>query len=701
MLYLAFGFRCLFFRAIQFFLVLAAGLYLVPTSSAAVLVGTYKLPASVDPEVTTELATELWAEVVRPATPSQDGRYPLLVFLHGNHNTCGRFDPALGVRIDDRNDYTTSGTCPPGYVPTPNHLGYDYLATALADMGYVVVSINANRGVNGAPGVSGDNGLNLRRGRLVLRHMEQLSQWNAGIGRPPSSLGFGLTGLLDFSHVGLMGHSRGGEGMRAAVAQYRDAGSPWPTRIGAVGFEALFEIAPVDGQTGRILNAVDLAWNVLLPGCDGDVSDLRGVRPLDRMIQITTETRSLNKSSFEVYGANHNFYNTEWQVSDSPGCLGQTPLFPPLLGSAAQRTTASGTLVPFFFAHVGVRKHADMAQRFDPSFPLPPDLTAITAYARGFTPTPRAAENFVIDNFDNATGISSENVANQFLGLASYSHGAASTSHDPTQRAATVGWTNVGGFLQVNASDLGVPRTVTAFRALEFRVMLRCPSVCNSTPDPTGDVDFSIALANSNGRLSSPVTLKSVAVVRRPVGASQLNFVFQTVRIPLASFKGANLAQFRGVRFTFDRTASSLISLGNVRLTDSPAGPGRAGDGEVEVATQSPVTSAATMSKATPVSETNRIVSIRSALAHTEAGSSQAGIEIEVTSSRAFPVGGALPVLKIGAQSFTLSRFPIGKTDHLIFTLDPTEFASLSNGAEVSVIIGGAPQWSMGRLRKP
>jgi hypothetical protein len=103
----------------------------------------------------------------------------------GNHGTCGRFDAGLGVRVDDRIDYTTSGTCPPGYVVAPSHAGYHYLAEPLASYGYVVVSINANRGVNAAPGVSGDAGLNLRRGRLVLRHLHQLAQWNNGIAWPP------------------------------------------------------------------------------------------------------------------------------------------------------------------------------------------------------------------------------------------------------------------------------------------------------------------------------------------------------------------------------------------------------------------------------------------------------------------------------------------------------------------------------------
>ena len=47
----------------------------------------------------------------------------------------------------------------------PSHEGYAYFAERLASYGYIVVSINANRGVNAAPGVAGDLGLNLRRGR--------------------------------------------------------------------------------------------------------------------------------------------------------------------------------------------------------------------------------------------------------------------------------------------------------------------------------------------------------------------------------------------------------------------------------------------------------------------------------------------------------------------------------------------------------
>src|SRR5207237_6895181 len=131
--------------------------------------------------------------------------------------------------------------CPDRYNVIPNHLGYEYLAQPLASWGYIVVSINANRGVTAAPGVAGDRGLNLRRGRLVLRHLKQLG----GLSNDSTSP---LFQRIAYSHIGLMGHSRGGEGMRASYEQFRAAGSPWPGRIGTpITFDCIFEIGPVAG----------------------------------------------------------------------------------------------------------------------------------------------------------------------------------------------------------------------------------------------------------------------------------------------------------------------------------------------------------------------------------------------------------------------------------------------------------------------
>lgn len=652
----------------------------------AVLTGEYKLPASFDAEVTTELETEEWARVWRP---QPDGLYPLVLFLHGNHGTCGRYDPVHDVRIDDDVTYTYTGTCPDGYVVTPNHRGYDYLAGDLAARGYVVVSINANRGINGAGGDFDDAGLNLRRGRLILRHMQYLAGWNAN-GGAPDSLGFQLTGLLDFQHVGLMGHSRGGEGVRAAVAQYKDAGSPWPARIGPVNFEAMFEIGPVDGQTSRILDNTGMPWNVLLPGCDGDVSDLEGLKPFDRGLEITTEQSALSKSTFEVFGANHNFYNTQWQTSDAGGCSGETPLFPQYKGSKEQRTTAHESLIPFFLAHLGSKAKAKKALMFDPSYPLPEKLTKITAYARGYSPAPWSADNLIVDNFDKTTGTSSEGVANESSGLSQYSHGPGSSSDDVTQRAAAVGWNTAGGYLQVNAAAGGNAVDVTNYPSLEFRVALRCfGQLCNQNPDPTGDVDFSIALSNHGKKLSSPVILKDVAVVRRPVGErfSGTNTVFQTVRIPVSQFAGVRPDDVRGVRFIFDRTAQSSIYLADVRFTRAGTGPG----GLPETLPPGSMRASAATEVPPARSDHNAVAAIRA---------TGNVVEIELSSSRAFPIADALPVLAIGDRTFRLSRHLPGKPGHIVFRLKAADFAALRDGAEMGLKIGGAPGWSFGRLRK-
>ncbi len=368
----------------------------------------YHLPAGIDPLVDPTVVTELWARIYR----SLDGghtAHPLLVFLHGNHATCGHYVPGPLGRVDDNSQYTTTGTCPAGYVVVPNHVGYAYVADKLASLGYVVVSINANRGINAAAGVVGDRGLNLRRGRLVLRHLQQLAQWNRS-GGAPASLGFDPTGTIDFSHVGLFGHSRGGEGMLAAYNFYQDPGSTWPSLIGTpITFQAMFELAPVDGQTARTFVADNIPWTVLLPFCDGDVSDLEGVKVFDRTLSDLGETVPHKKSVYAVWGANHDFFNTQWQTSDSMGCsgAGNTPLFD-IAGDAstAQQIASTYAVMSLFRAHVGAWPLAAFGMLLDPAFDLPKPLAAVTNFERSFSDSADLGPSLPLDDFTSA-GISS------------------------------------------------------------------------------------------------------------------------------------------------------------------------------------------------------------------------------------------------------------------------------------------------------
>ena len=675
----------------------ATGLGPYATTSAE-----YKLPAAIDPDVSTELATELWARVYRPSNLA-NAPYPFLIFLHGNHATCGRFEGAGPGRFDINVQYTFTGTCPPGYVVVPSHEGYAYLAERLASWGYIVVSINANRGVNAAPGVSGDRGLNLRRGRLVLKHLQRLSQWNAA-GGTPSSLGFDLRGKLDFSHVGMLGHSRGGEGVRAAYNLYRDPGSPWPARIGPIMSEGIFEIGPVDGQTSRILNADGTSWNVLLPMCDGDVFNLQGVRPFDRMMLIRTEAPPTPKSTFTVWGANHNFYNTEWQLSDSPGCLGHKRLFGHLLGSPDQRQTALAAVLAFFRGHVGAAADPSFANLFNPQFDLPPVVSDVTRVDRGYSDSANAAVTRTFDDFDQPTGFNSSGAPNTASNV-TVAHGGIA-NHSALQRVAQIAWKAPGSdtFFQSNWTPAGGGRNASAFKTLDFRVARQCGDLACTKTDSQWlfSTNFSVRLVGADGRVSSALPIDGYLTLTGPVGGlvtfvgSSPHPILETVRIPLTAFGSAAIVgNLRGVRFTFDDTRADEIFIGNIRLSAvSAVGAASFLAAEALGGDDSVIDDTSTKT------DVNQVQSLR----QVTAPDGTSDVEIELTSNREMLPQGELLVLRIGDQEFATARYPeSGDTGSVTFTLTAQEFAAIPDSAAITVQYGTGHDdagWRFGRINK-
>jgi hypothetical protein len=456
----------------------------------------------------TDADGELIAVVYRPV-PLGTGSRPLVVILHGNHSPCGRaYDPGGldppglpdNPRIDNRrflmSPPAAPRTCPPNYIEAPSHEGYGYLATRLASHGFLVVSINANSINNRGNGGPNDPGLILERGHLVLRHLALLASWHRGAQPTPAGVGVKLNGKIDFTRVGLVGHSRGGEAMRAAYTSYKEAKSPWPARIVTkVTFRSIFEIGPTDFQ-GHDANGT--AWNVLLPLCDADVSNQQGIRPFDRMMRTFDENPAAQKSTWAVWGANHNFYNTEWQVSDTVrfplaggitrlACLGpgNVAIFPDSRGSAAQRLTGLSSVTALIRANVS-RDQVNIAngavnefnRNMNTLFRLPATVTDEgggaaafpTRVDRGYSPS--AASSLVADDFDGAAGMSTYGFADITSNLARAVVRDPVIRHDPVQRAARIAW-NVAGantYFQTNWTRLKAGRDVSYRKTLDFRV---------------------------------------------------------------------------------------------------------------------------------------------------------------------------------------------------------------------------------------
>src|SRR5262249_12204332 len=139
------------------------------------------------------------------------------------------------------------------------------------------------------------------------------------------------------------------------------------------------------------------------------------------------------------------------------------------------------------------------------------------------------------------------------------------TRHDPTQRVALINWTQAGAntFFQTNFSGGGDLRFS---KTLDFRIARRYSPALNG--DLTSTTDFSMQLAMPNGTLSAPLKLSAYLDLRGPVGGAfggNLHSILQTVRIPIGDFKDVDLSLISGLRFTFDRTPSGTIFLGNIR----------------------------------------------------------------------------------------------------------------------------------------
>jgi hypothetical protein len=269
-----------------------------------------------------DAAIEMAGVVVAPV--GAKGKRPLALFLHGRHQTC--WDP------EDLNNITIDWPCAEGMRPVPSHRGYLQAQRLLASQGYVTVSISAN-GINGQDAELPDAGAQ-GRSSLVRQHLARWADW-AGRGRGSAPAIVKAAPVADLSKVLLVGHSRGGEGVNRAAT---DSISPPPGDTGYDGdvrwtIRGTLLIGPtIFGHNP----APDVPSATILPGCDGDVSDLQGQMYLDA-------TRGISRgaalhSALYMIGANHNYFNTEWTpgqsespafddvwVEDDPVCSAGTP----------------------------------------------------------------------------------------------------------------------------------------------------------------------------------------------------------------------------------------------------------------------------------------------------------------------------------------------------------------------------------------
>ncbi len=218
--------------------------------------------------------------------PPGVARYPVVLVLHGRHPICS------GVAWANRYDTACAGQ------KIPSHKGYDYLLDVLASHGMIAISIDAYD-IQPSNGTSNYEA----RARLVLEHLNRLRDWDLNGTDPFGGI---FHNRIDMARIGLMGHSRGGEGVVAAsVINIAEAATYGHSILAVAG------LGPTDQQSTTPWNIAAAPYLLLAGAADGDVSNQQGFRTYDRAFPTGAASQH-DKSAAWIHGANHNYFNTIW-----------------------------------------------------------------------------------------------------------------------------------------------------------------------------------------------------------------------------------------------------------------------------------------------------------------------------------------------------------------------------------------------------
>lgn len=534
------------------------------------------------------LPTRLVGEISLPAGTT--GRLPVVVILHGAHQSC-----AEGPDGTVSSDFP----CLPGWEPVASYTGYRYLAERLAREGFLVVSVDGRpvapfdhteRPFPDGAEANASTWMDLRA-RIVDAHLRALIRAGSGAAGPDVDFGVRLAGRVDAGNVGLVGHSRGGEGVVWAALL---AGAH-PYRV-----RSIVAIAPTDFSE-RIVPA-GIPFAVLLPTCDGDVSDLQGAHFYD---EARGTPRTAPLLQIAIHGANHDFFNTVWPDEWGPpigaaadpdpspadpdhSTAGTSPI--DLAGYCDPASTGTARLARPRQEAVGAEIVSDFLRGTMRGVPgtlaalgigaAPPHRIAGAAVtARAQEPTADRLDVAPMDGSpyelaQTARGGRITPVGLDYLalcqpGAVASAAFAAVGGTDASNAACPPAWfdqAQVADELRVAWSAAGArlllppsprPTDVRAYAAVSLSVAVTPPDADPAVNSAGGARPFSIVLVDAAGRRSSvPISSAEPAVRSYPTVT-----VLGTVRVSLARFRGVDLGRTARVELAFDRTVRGALVL--------------------------------------------------------------------------------------------------------------------------------------------
>lgn len=530
------------------------------------------------------IATEVRASVHYPTTLT-GGPFPVIILLHGRHSTC--------YRVTSPFNATSGWPCATGYTSIESFQGYDYHARFMASHGYIVVSISCNA-INGVDGSMSNNGMPAR-GQLVQHHLDLLNTYNTGATSPLTTyLGTTLVGKLNLQNIGMMGHSRGGEGVVFAALLNRSLGSPY-------GIKAILTLAPVDFKR-KILNGIPL-MNIA-PYCDGDVSNLQGVRFYDdsRYSDLTDEAP---KHNVVMMGANHNFYNTVWTpgsyisgtaddwdafYGSSNAYCGSAPASSKRFDTTTQKAAYNSYASAFFRIYMG--GETQFTPILETQDLIPPTSSMLDTSNVYVSYHPGRMDRRDINRIDTVYNeqINTMNDTVSIGGLVSSGicggglpipHCGITTPTGNSKEPHKATNSSPKGLAQMGFRWDGptdyyeneIPpseQDLTDVEALQFRAAVRYDQSVTGL-----NLDYTIQLIDSAGAISGETVHDHSYALYYPPGThtSQLpKILFNTIRIPLNAFTGIDKEKVRKVKFLFDKSAAGSVLVSDIAFVNTKCG---------------------------------------------------------------------------------------------------------------------------------
>ncbi len=480
----------------------------------------------------------------QPASNLLDS-FPLVILAHGNH-------VINGARVD-------------------SHDGLEYLARHLASYGYVAASIdledmNYDRAIDPLAIEFRDPAI-VQRGLTILEHITEMETRN---GTDPQ-----LTGRIDLGRIGLVGHSRGGEGVVSAEVSNRAVGGP------GRNIQSVVSIAPTDFLG---LVPATTPYLMIYGSADNDVASGHGFQLYDRATQL--------KSMIFIEGAIHNRFSTnfDWLANlDSADAR--------MISEDDHRNIARAYILGW--NEMAIRGQRDHLPLFDRNGR--PASVVAPAIFHQFQQV--AGQRSVIDNFEQGAfdlttplgpQLATRAERNTLGGAVSVAGLAvpvgltdarteaslrrrelANFCHDTF--GAMVAWAAAGG---TYTTPFGAGN-ISTFRVLSFRATQRFGVAKNPNPAgllPGAALDLSVRLTDSAGR-TALVRAGTVATLpfpwKRPAteGGPGLNkSALRTIRLPLSAFQAANgsldLTTVVSIVFVLDQRATGELAIDDIEFSD-------------------------------------------------------------------------------------------------------------------------------------